>query len=144
MLALTDKYSVPNYEGIIVLLQEQYEGEAWPVIVVSLSLKRTQRAQAEDIVTELLNRYPTPEDLLRAEPSDVSSLIKPLGLWREQTEELGRVAKRLTEDGEPKSRDDILEWYGIGEYVANSYSIFVLGDHSLEPNDEKLRQFLEG
>jgi 3-methyladenine DNA glycosylase/8-oxoguanine DNA glycosylase len=36
-----------------------------------------------------------------------------------------------------------VEWDGVGEYVANSFAIFVLGDDTIDPTDEKLRRYLE-
>jgi endonuclease III len=64
------------------LLQERYEGDHWPILVVSLSLKRTHRSQAEPVVQELLDRYPAPRDHLRADAVEVADLLCPLGLWR--------------------------------------------------------------
>lgn len=128
----------------MTLLQEQYEPDPWSVLVASLCLKRTQRSQAEPAVETFIHRYSTPEAFRHADRSAVADLLRPLGLWRKRVDELGCVAEHLLEDEPPDSKDTVLEWHGIGEYVANSYAIFVLEDRSVEPDDEKLRAFLEG
>lgn len=128
----------------MTLLQERYEPDPWPVLVSSLCLKRTRRIQAEPVVETLLDRYSTPQTFCHADKSEVEDLLRPLGLWRRRVDELERVADHLFEDGPPDSKESVLEWYGVGEYVANCYAIFVLGDQSVNPDDEKLREFLEG
>lgn len=128
--------------GRIPLLQERYADNAWAVLVASMCLKRTTRAQAEDAVTELLDRYPTAEAFRRADSGDVKALLRPLGLWRTRTEELFRLAERLSQHAAPETKAAVLEFHGVGEYVANSYAIFVLGDDSVEPVDEELRRSL--
>lgn len=125
------------------LLQERDEGDHWPILVVSLSLKRTRRSQTEPVVQELLDRYPASRDLLRADEDEMADLLRPLGLWRHRTDELQGVARLLAAGQRPATKADIVEWDGVGEYVANSYAIFVLDDETVDPTDEKLRRYLE-
>lgn len=125
------------------LLQEACDGDAWCVLVTSLCLKRTRRSQAQPVVDALLDRYPTPAALRRADRDDLEELLRPLGLWRTRTEELERVAGHLAEEGSPETREEVLGWHGVGKYVADSYAIFVLGDPSVEPDDGALRRHLE-
>lgn len=84
-----------------------------------------------------LERWPTPEALLRSRIIDIEEMIKPLGMWRRRAVTLYRMSiDFLAWNGE-----DALELYGIGRYGDESYRIFFKGER-FEPQDKELRNFL--
>ena len=124
------------------LLQERYAPDPWPVLVVSMLLKMTQGRQVEPLLDRFFKSFPNPEDLLGVDEDKVRQVIKPLGLWRQRAGELRAIARRLVEEGTPGSKEEAKEIHGVGEYVSNAYSIFVLGDRSVEPEDDSLKRYL--
>ena len=124
------------------LIQEQYRGDAWKVLVSSLFLKRTRGDVVEKIIRDFFKRFPHPQDFLQETRENIEELIRPLGLWRNRAKEIKNIASWLVENGTPKTRDEVLSIKGAGGYVADSYSIFVLEDFSVSPKDEKLKAYL--
>ncbi len=84
-------------------------------------------AQATDIsvnkVTKILfERYPSPYELSKAEKTEVMEIIKPIGLYRNKTNNIIKLASELIEkyDGEvPNDFEKLIALPGIGTKTAN-------------------------
>lgn len=101
------------------------------------------RAQAEDVVAGLLVQNWTPESLLAAGQGNVKTVLRPHGFWRTRCGQTCPDCRQLTEERTSETRAEARESHDVGEYMANSDAVFVLGDRSVNPNDEKPRKFLD-
>ena len=84
-------------------------------------------AQSTDVVVNqvtpgLFERYPTPDALARAAPSDVEACINRLGMFRQKAKNIIGLARMLVSsyDGQvPQSLDQLVELPGVGRKTAN-------------------------
>ena len=129
------------------LLQLKYRDEPWKVLVVCVLLNRTTRAQVDRVVDDLFLEYPTPEHLATARVHELASLLYPLGMHNNRAKRLVRFAEdwialdSMWEHTTPDGLTELSALTGVGEYALDSYRLFVLGDHSVQPNDKELRRW---
>lgn len=103
-------------------------------------LNLTTGKQLEGIDIELFRRWPTARDLAHADQQEVSSVIKPLGLYNRRSKQLIRmsVVYAFIWDGR-----NPLDLPGIGKYGSDSYRIFIRGELDISVDDKELRRYLE-
>ena len=127
-----------------MLLQEQFQGDAWKVLVTSIFLKRTRGTQVKRVIAFFFNLFPTPERFICHSSYITELLIKSLGFSKRRTQELQDVASYLLLHGQPRSRTEVKMIHGVGDYVADAYAIFVLNDLNVNPKDYALRRYVNG
>lgn len=100
------------------------------VLVAEFCLVRTRACVAERFVNELLRRYPTPQDLCRAEDHELYTLFRSIGLPRRGPALRRTVCTILERYGGslPCSYDDLINLPGIGRYIASALMTLVCGD----------------
>ena len=123
------------------LVQEEYEGDAWKIIVCSILLNRTRGEQVKGVVRAFFRRWPDARSLVRASVETISEEIRPLGLYNTRAKYLLELSRRWVSIY-PPSIHQIVHLPGVGEYALASYAIFVLGLTGTETNDGVLRHFL--
>lgn len=120
------------------MVQEQIDGP-WQHMVGVIMLNQTGRKPVKTVLPEFLERWPTPEALLRSRIIDIEEMIKPLGMWRRRAKTLYKMSiDFLTWDGQ-----DAKMLHGIGKYGSDSYEIFFKNNLAVEPNDKELKRYLE-
>lgn len=67
------------------------------LVVAEVLLQKTRGEAVAPVWTELMRLYPSPADLLNADPQAVASLVGVLGLRTQRTERLRRAARGLIE-----------------------------------------------
>jgi endonuclease III len=70
----------------------------------------------------LFERYPTPEALARARPSELEAIIQSTGFFRNKTQSLIGMAQALVADhaGQvPRTMEELLSLPGVGRKTAN-------------------------
>lgn len=118
------------------MVQQQIDG-AWQHMVAVIMLNQTGRKQVKRVLPEFLQRWPTPERLLKARIEDIQDVVRPLGMWNRRAMTIFRMSLDfLTWDGENAKK-----LHGIGRYGDESYRIFFKGEH-FEPQDKELRAYL--
>ena len=105
------------------LIQEQLWPDRWLILVVAMLLNCTTRKQVEKVLPEFRRRWPGPNELLAADPSEVEGLCRPLGFARRRTQNLWKMSEAFVR-GE---WSDPRELPGVGEYGARSYEMFCMG-----------------
>ena len=98
------------------------DASAFEVLVAELMLQRTSVEQVIPVYPEFVERYPTPDAVVRADESDLAGRVRPLGLAK-RVEYLKRASERIVGeyDGRvPSDRSELLELRGVGEYTARS------------------------
>ena len=98
-----------------------YDNTFQLLIAVILSAQTTD-ARVNMITPTLFEKYPTPEKLAKADPSDVEQIIKSSGFFRMKTKNIMNAARELAEKygGEvPRAREDLESLAGVGRKTAN-------------------------
>ena len=117
------------------LVQRQFHDDPWRLLVACVFCNLTKRVQAEPIMWEFFDRWPTPEAAAHADEEEISELLKTLGLYRRRAKTLKKMSAGFLE-GNWKEPKDL---YGIGKYANDAYRIFCVGDwKDVEPKDHAL------
>jgi endonuclease III len=120
-----------------LMVQEQIRNE-WEHMVGVIMLNQTYRKQVKAVLPEFLQRFPTPESVLRSRIIDIEEIIKPLGMYKVRAKRIYRMSiDYLTWD---KQNAKML--YGIGKYGSDSYEIFFKNNFNVEPTDKELKRYL--
>lgn len=96
--------------------------DPWAVLLAAFLLRKTTTRQVAEVYEELLRRYPSPHAVLQASVDEIKSIIKPLGIEHQRSQQLIEVARHIIEKfrGEvPCSREKLKELPGVGDYVAS-------------------------
>ncbi len=120
-----------------LMVQQQINMDPWAHMIAVMMLNQTGRKPVKTVLPNFLERWPTPEALLRSRIMDIEDMIKPLGMWRRRAKMLYRMSiDFLGWDGK-----DATDLHGIGRYGSESYRIFFQGER-FEPQDKELRRYL--
>lgn len=121
-----------------LMVQEQINMDPWSHMVGVMMLNQTGRKPVKTVLPEFLERWPTPEALLRSRIIDIEELIKPLGMYRVRAKRIYKMSiDFLIWDG-----NDARELHGIGKYGSDSYEIFFKRNYSVQPTDKELLRYL--
>jgi len=129
----------PDHLSPLLLAQEFVRREPWQLLAVCILLNRTNGVkQVKPMLADFFEMWPTPQDFVNAQTSDVKATLKPLGFQNIRYERLlGMSADWLVGKRPP---DDKLR--GVGTYGQESYEIFVRGYLVEEPHDKELRHYV--
>lgn len=116
------------------LIEETFR-DPWPLLVATIFLNKTSCKNARPFVEDFLADFESPVEVLRKKPSDLQKYFSKLGLFQKRAEQVWKMSY----DFIYKNWKHPTELYGIGEYGADAYSIFILGDLNVEPKDRFLR-----
>jgi adenine-specific DNA glycosylase len=121
-----------------LMVQEQINMDPWSHMVGVMMLNQTGRKPVKTVLPEFLERWPTPEALLRSRITDIEELITPLGMYRVRAKRIYKMSiDFLGWDGE-----DARDLHGIGKYGSDSYEIFFKQNYSVQPTDKELLRYL--
>lgn len=129
------------------LLQLHYRDDPWKMLVACILLNRTSRRQVDRVIDDLFLDYPTPEALASARVHELASLLYPLGMHTRRAQRLVRFAEDwmaldfMWEGTTPDGLTELSALTGVGEYALDSYRLFVLHDHSVQPADKELKRW---
>ena len=119
------------------LLQEIYQSDGWKMLTCCMLLNLTNRRQVDVIRDELFKRYPTPNDMMNADESELAQLLQPLGLYNRRAKSLKKMS-----EGYVKGFKSVDELYGIGQYAKDSWEIFQNDNFNIKPTDKVLQEYL--
>jgi endonuclease-3 len=91
-------------------------------------------ARVNMVTPVLFAKYPTPDDLAHAQPTDVEDIIRSTGFYNNKTRNLIGMAQALVErfDGEvPHKMRDLVTIPGVGRKTANVVRSVALGEPGL-------------
>ena len=96
--------------------------DTWLTFVAELFLQRTKASQVKGVYEEFKSRYPTPADLLDADPNEVFPLIQKLGLGF-RIGLLLDIADVVVKQGGvlPEDMDELTTFKGVGPYTAAAW-----------------------
>jgi A/G-specific adenine glycosylase len=93
------------------------------VLVAEMLLSKTRAEVAEPVLRIVLERFPTPERLGLADPSELEAILYPLGLHRKRARTLVACASELVQQHEsqiPTTVSELMELPYVGRYAANA------------------------
>lgn len=128
-------------EVSISMIQEELRGQShygWKTLVACILMNRATGDQARPVLKELLDRWPSPNELSRADESEVLEVVRSLGFQTARSRNLVQMSDRFLR------RVPLKDLPGIGPYALESWRIFVEDDLNFVPQDEKLRRYVEG
>ena len=91
------------------------------IVAVALSAQTTDKS-VNEATPALFKKYPTPEKLSKAKPSDVEPLIRRIGMYKTKSKNIVGLAKELMAryGGEvPDMYEELVELPGVGRKTAN-------------------------
>ena len=122
------------------LLQESLDGDAWKIFVCCIFCNLTKRKSSEPFFWQVLEKWPTPEDLANANSTELENLIQPLGLSQRRSKALKQMSLGYNQ---LDWKDDPTQLYGIGKYAHDAYRIFVLDEwNKVRPTDGALKNYV--
>jgi A/G-specific adenine glycosylase len=104
--------------------------DPWGCLVAELMLQQTQVSRVVEKHRAFLERFPTPEDLARAEIDEVLSAWEGLGYYR-RARHLKAAAEQIVErhgGRTPGEAAALIELKGVGRYTAGAVASIVFGE----------------
>ncbi|OCF74648.1 hypothetical protein I204_05028 [Kwoniella mangroviensis CBS 8886] len=92
---------VVEHIGKIHLIQEKLRYNPWKMLIATSLLNKTSGRAVKPILEELLDRYPTPQNLAEASIPDLAQLLYPLGLYNQRASSLVRFSRQYLDLGWP-------------------------------------------
>ncbi|MGB0113104.1 MAG: endonuclease III [Ilumatobacteraceae bacterium] len=95
---------------------------AFELLVATILAAQCTDARVNMVTPALFARYPTPDALMHADPSDVEEIVRTTGFFASKTRSLLGMATALVErfDGEvPTALDDLVSLPGVGRKTGN-------------------------
>jgi methyl-CpG-binding domain protein 4 len=122
------------------LIQEHLYQDPWRVLVACIFCNLTRRHTAEPLLWKFFKMYPTPSAAMKANPPDLESFLKPIGMSKRRSLTLIRMSKEYLDD----EWDEPIELYGIGKYANDAWKIFCTENwKDVQPNDHALTWYHE-
>jgi len=93
------------------------------ILLGEMMLQKTSATQVLPIYQEMLDRWPTPEDLAEVDVDKIAEVIYPLGLQNVRSKRFKRLAQTLVDDhgGEvPDTENELIELPGVGYYISSA------------------------
>ncbi len=121
------------------LIQEHYWPDAWKMMVCCMLLNMTTRKQVDKVVDLFFSKFNKPEDIISADPSEITEVIKDLGFANKRTSALIRMSFEWTH----KKWNNPIELHGLGQYAQDCYDMFVNRLVLDDPSDHALKNYNE-
>jgi methyl-CpG-binding domain protein 4 len=124
----------------MAILQQEFQYDQYRMLIACIMLNQTSNKNVRQVIYTFFDRWPTPQSVIEADPSEIREHIRPLGFYNIRT---NRII-RFTQDYLTKKFNRASELYGIGKYADDSYEIFIRGNLNVNPTDKILRRYLNG
>ncbi len=105
----------------------EYEGDAWKLLVMGRLSAQCTDKRVNIVSKDLFKRFPTADEMARADISEIEEIIKPCGLYKMKAKSLKEASALLVEEYNgvlPDTMDELLKFSGVGRKIAN----LLLGD----------------
>ena len=96
--------------------------DAYQLLAATILSAQCTDARVNLVTPAFFARYPTPEDLARAEPAEVEALIRSTGFFRNKTRSLIGMAQALVAEHRglvPRTMEELRVLPGVGRKTAN-------------------------
>ena len=109
-------------------------GQPFRTLVATVLSARVKDQVTEQVVPEVMRRWPDAARLSRARPRDVERVIRRIGLFRVKSRRLVNIARALVADfgGEvPRELENLLKLPGVGRKTAGCVVVYAFGGVAL-------------
>lgn len=114
----------------LVILEEMHpeamcaldHGSDFDLLIAVVLSAQTTDVSVNKVTPALFEKYPTPQALAKADQADVMEIIKTIGLYKNKSANIIKLAQKLVEDygGEvPADFDELVKLPGVGRKTAN-------------------------
>lgn len=110
----------------------EYAGDPWKLLVLGRLSAQCTDARVNQIAPALFARYPSAEEMAKAELSELETYIKSCGLYKTKAKSLKEASTLLVEKYQgrlPDTMEALLQFPGVGRKIAN----LLLGDIFKKP-----------
>lgn len=91
-------------------------------LVAEILLQKTRAENVIEVYRRFVEVYPDPVSLAKADENELAEFLRPLGLYRNRSKNLIKLAKAISNKVEiPCNRDDLEQLPGVGPYIANAF-----------------------
>lgn len=97
------------------------------ILITEMLLRKTTRNQVAGLFTKFFRNFPTLNKLASARRKEIEKVIMPLGMEKVRSRLLQDISRVIIEDYKgkiPKTKGELLELPGIGDYTANAVLLF--------------------
>jgi len=133
------------------LIEELFLHDPWKLLVSTICLNVTTRAQVDRVLHQFLLRWPDATSTAKANWEEISSIISPLGLGTKRAKGLIRFSNeylQLTKDHDAfnLTEKQVKHLFQVGQYGWTAYEVFILKElpkGSIEVCDHALQLYVE-
>lgn len=102
--------------------------DPYGILVAEILLKQTHAGKVATVWPSLVRRYRNPNDLSKADPSELSALICELGFGNQRTVALIELARAVEASGAiPHQVDELMNLPYVGIYTSHALACFAFG-----------------
>ncbi|MFZ0656484.1 MAG: endonuclease III, partial [Nitrososphaeraceae archaeon] len=108
-------------------LQIQEEGDPFKILIGTILSARTRDEVTTAVIKALFSRFKNPDELSRANLSDIKKLIQKIGFYNVKASRLKEVSQLIIKkyNGEvPSNVNDLLALPGVGRKTANCVLVY--------------------
>lgn len=108
-------------------LQIQEEGDPFKILIGTILSARTRDEVTTAVIKALFSRFKNPDELSRANLSDIKKLIQKIGFYNVKASRLKEVSQLIIKkyNGEvPSNVNDLLTLPGVGRKTANCVLVY--------------------
>jgi endonuclease-3 len=108
-------------------LQIQEDGDPFKILIGTILSARTRDEVTTTVIKALFSRFKNPDELSRANLSDIKKRIKKIGFYNVKASRLKEVSQLIIKkyNGEvPSNLDDLLTLPGVGRKTANCVLVY--------------------
>lgn len=102
------------------------------IIISEILLQRTKADTVSKFLPQFLKQFPSWEVLSIAPEEDIIWALKPVGLYNQKGKRLYNLSQKIKNNGGelPKNKEAVAKLPLIGQYIANAFELFILGNPS--------------
>jgi len=119
------------------LIQDEYRGEPWKIMVCCILLNQTSNKQVRPLLDVLFGRFPGPSSVKECDHLEISEIIRTTGFQNVKASRIIRMSQKFT-----LGFKDPIELPGIGKYGVESWKIFVDDFIEFNPSDRRLKEYI--
>jgi len=150
--------TIPDVRSPFGLLEELFHDDPWRLLLSTILLNRTTRAQVDVVLHKFLLKWPTATAVINASWEEIRDIIRSLGICHRRAKALIRFSKDYLECIEQKkkienlpkgtaefqlSREEILSFHNCGVYAYDAYQIFIRKLVGIVSTDHALQDYVE-
>lgn len=129
------------------LLEELVADDPWRLLLSTILLNRTSRAQVDRAFFEFLQRWPSPQEAVRACTEEIVEVIHSLGFHKraEGIQRFSRDYMVLVKSKDPfhLTMAEVLSLHQCGKYSYEAYRLFIDRDAEVIPKDHALAAYAD-